>query len=225
MKPGAWSYSSITMFDNCPRRYQAEKVTKEIKFTDTDATIYGKDLHLAAENYIGKGEPVPPKFSFLQGILDRLNHLPGVKLCEYKMGIALRDGVFEPCDFFASDVYWRGIADLIILDGDVARCIDYKSGKSAKYADTKQLGLLAAAIFLHFPEVKVVKSGLLFVISGDFIKEEYTYERRFDIFAKLDPLLRQREIAYETDVWNPKPSGLCKRHCPVTSCPHNGANQ
>ena len=31
------------------------------------------------------------------------------------------------------------------------------------------------------------------------------------------------EKAYETGVWNPRPSGLCRRHCPVVECPHNGS--
>jgi hypothetical protein len=31
--------------------------------------------------------------------------------------------------------------------------IDYKTGKNAKYADMKQLDLMAGAIFVHYPEV------------------------------------------------------------------------
>jgi len=27
---------------------------------------------------------------------------------------------------------------------------------------------------------------------------------------------------YEVDMWNPRPSGLCRAHCVVTECPHNG---
>jgi hypothetical protein len=30
------------------------------------------------------------------------------------------------------------------------------------------------------------------------------------------------KIAYDNDVWNPKPSGLCRKHCSVLSCSHNG---
>jgi predicted signal transduction protein with EAL and GGDEF domain len=57
------------------------------------------------------------------------------------------------------------VADLLIINKDKGegRVIDYKTGKSAKYADTKQLALMAACVFAHFPEVKVVKTGLLFV--------------------------------------------------------------
>jgi ATP-dependent protease HslVU (ClpYQ) ATPase subunit len=29
--------------------------------------------------------------------------------------------------------------------------------------------------------------------------------------------------AFEANVWNPKQSGLCRKHCPVKECEHNGA--
>ena len=218
----AWSYSSISTYITCPKKYEAEKVTKEVKFTDSEATIYGKDLHLAAEEYIRDGKAIPAQFSFIQPMLDKLKAMPGDKHCEMKVGIARRNGRLEACDFFAPDVWFRGVADLVIVNGDTARIIDYKTGKSAKYADTKQLALMAAAVFLMFPEVKHIKAGLLFVVSKNFIKEDYTFERRFDIFATLDAPLRQLEASYETNVWNPKPNGLCKKWCDALSCPHNG---
>jgi hypothetical protein len=30
------------------------------------------------------------------------------------------------------------------------------------------------------------------------------------------------ESAYDKDVWNANPSGLCRAHCVVLECPHNG---
>ena len=218
----AWSYSSITLFKTCPRKYEAEKITKEVKFTDSEATIYGKELHLAAEEFIRDGKPIPQRFKFIEPALQKLKDLPGQKLCEQKFGIARRDGRLEPCDFFDKDVWFRGIADLIIINGEEARIIDYKTGKSAKYADTKQLALMAACVFLNYPEVKVVKAGLLFVVCNAFPKETYVFERRFAIFGELNELLTRRDAAYETGVFNPTPNGLCKKWCDVLSCPHNG---
>ena len=220
----AWSYSSISTYIQCPRKYQAEKVTKEVPYQDTEATLYGKAVHLAAEEFIRDGKPIPPQFAYMQPILDKLVAMPGEKHCEMKVGLAKRDGQLVSCDFFADDVWFRGIADLIIIQGDVARIIDYKTGKSAKYADTKQLALMAACVFLMYPEVKTIKAILLFVVSKEVVKDEYTYDRRFDIFAKLDTPLRQMEASYTTGVWNPKPNGLCSKWCKVVDCAHNGGN-
>ena len=31
-------------------------------------------------------------------------------------------------------------------------------------------------------------------------------------------------LGLSRELWNPRPNGLCKRHCPVTVCAHNGSN-
>ena len=45
MKPVTWSHSSLKDYEGCPRRYHEVKVLKNYPFTDTQATIYGKELH------------------------------------------------------------------------------------------------------------------------------------------------------------------------------------
>lgn len=218
----AWSFSSIKLFGTCPRKYEAERITKEVKFTETEATIYGTAFHLAAEEFIRDGTAIPPQYDYAIPALEKIRSIQGEKHCEIKFGIALRDGEMEPCDFYAEDVWFRGIADLLIINGEEARVIDYKTSKNAKYADTKQLALMAACVFLNYPEVKVVKGGLLFVVCNAFIKETYTFDDRFKVFIQLGNLLTRRETAYETGVFNPTPNGLCKKWCEVLSCPHNG---
>ena len=52
-----------------------------------------------------------------------------------------------------------GIADRIEKRNGITHIIDYKTGKSAQYADTKQLKLLAACVFTHFPEIAVIKAA------------------------------------------------------------------
>lgn len=220
--PGPWSYSSLRLFEQCPRRYQAEKVTKEVPFSQNEAALYGEQLHKAAEEYIRDGVPIDPRFDFIQPYLDKLNAIEGVKFCEMKLGVKRVEGRLAPCDFFDSDVWFRGVADLVILDGDRAWVVDYKSGKSAKYADTRQLALMAAALFLKYPEIKKIKTSLLFVVSKEFIKEDFEKEYGLSVFAELNGLLTARDAAYESDVWNPRPNNLCRKWCPVKSCAHCG---
>ena len=223
----AWSYSSITLYDQCPKKYYHLRVAKDIKEPESDAMNYGKDLHLAAEEHIRDGKPLPAKYAFIQEMLDKLKALPGEKLCENKLAVKLtKDGRLTPCDFFDKDVWYRGIADLIILDREnqEARIIDYKTGKSAKYADTKQLKLLAATVFTHYPEIAIIKAGLLFVVSKEFIKEEYSTHHRLAYFEHFKPLVNQLESSISNNVWNPKRNFTCRKWCPVTTCPHNGAD-
>ena len=224
MKAPPFSYSSLSMFITCAKNYEAHKVLKYIPFTDTTATLYGKDVHTAAEHYIGSGTVLPEKYNYIKSYLDTLNAIEGDKFCELELGIALKDGDYTLCDFNADNRYWRGIADLVIVDEAASKAyiVDYKTGKSAKYADTKQLALLAAAVFLKYPALKVIKGMLLFVVSKEIIKAEYTYDSRFEIFNTLKEVLTQREVAYKTGIFNTTPNGLCRQWCQATRCIHNG---
>ena len=165
-----WSYSSINLFKQCPHKYYRLRIVKDIVEPSAEHLNYGLEVHKAAEDYLGKGTPIPEKYIFIKEHLDKLNLIKGEKLCEYRMGLTSN---LEPCGFFDKDVWWRGVADLIIINSDRAYVIDYKTGKSAKYADTKQLELLSCALFKHFPEVKKVKGGLLFVVANDLVKENF----------------------------------------------------
>jgi hypothetical protein len=220
----SWSYSSISLFEQCPKKYFHLRVEKDFKEPTSEHMNYGLEVHKAAEDYIDKDIPIPEKYIYIKNMLDKLKNLKGEKLCEYKMGVKFKDGRYTACDFFDKDVYWRGIADLIILDKEnkEARVVDYKTGKSAKYADTKQLKLLAAAVFTHFPDIKIIKAGLLFVVSKDFIREEYDANFRTAYFTQFRPLVEQLEACHTNKVWNPKRNFTCGKWCPITSCAHNG---
>ncbi len=218
-----WSFSKLKAFEQCPKQFYHEKVLKEYPFVQTDAIIYGNEFHKACENYIGDEEPLPEKFMYVKSALDTLNDKRGVKLCEKKLGITAD---LEPCDFYDKRVWFRGIADLLIIDvvGDVAWVVDYKTGKSAKYADKGQLELMALSVFAHYPDISRVKAGLFFVVAKDLVKETYKNLDKATLWKKWMVNYARMETAFEADVWNPRPSGLCRRHCQVTECPHNGSN-
>ena len=220
-KNPAWSYSTIKMYDQCPKKYYHLKVVKDVVEPPTEATTYGTAFHEAAEFYVRDSTPLPPQFNFVKSALDNLKQLQGEKYCEFEMGLTAN---LEPCGFKDENVWWRGIADLLIINGDEARVIDYKTGKSAKYADTDQLELMALAVFKYFPQVKKVKAGLLFVISKNFIKDSYSAENQDKMWLKWFNEYNRMKFSYENNIWNPRPSGLCKKHCLVLECPHNGRN-
>ena len=216
----AWSYSRVNSFKQCPKKYYHLYVKKDVKDTGSVATRYGTLVHTAAEEYIKDGKDLPKKYDFMQRTLDAFNNIEGDKHCEIRLGVAKYDDAYEPTKFFAKDVWYRGIADLLILNEDKAYLIDYKTGKSANYADTKQLDLLAGAVFINFPEVKKIKSALSSVVCNKFIAKEHTADMYKSYINVFDELLERIEVAAKEDVWNAVEGGLCK-FCPVTSCEHN----
>ena len=214
-----WSYSSLSLFKPCPRKYYRLKVVKDVVEPEGDYLIYGKEVHKAAEEYIRDGKEIPPQFAFIKGYLDILNKIDGTKLCEYQMGLTKS---VEPCGFFDKNVWWRGVADLLVISGDTAFLVDYKTGKSAKYADTKQLEILSLAVFKHFPEVKHIKAGLLFVVSREFIQCEFFPDSQKALWVNWFEDLQRLEKSYESSVWNPQPNFTCRNHCPVEDCEYHG---
>jgi hypothetical protein len=218
MKTVTWSHSSLKDYEGCPRRYHEVKVLKNYPFKDTDATLYGKELHTAAELYIKEDTPLPPQFAFLQGTLDALKAKPGRKLCEHQMGVT-KD--LKPCGFMDKEVWVRGIADLLIIDDEnlTAKVVDYKSGNN-KYPDREQLKLMALMVFAHFPHIRRVSGALLFVVKEDIAKASFMVGEAEEYWWDYRERVARIEQAHETGVWNPKPTPLCG-WCPVTTCEHN----
>lgn len=195
---------------------------KDVTEPPTPHLDYGKEVHKAAEDYVCGGKPIPEKYIFIKPHLDQLIEIPGQKLCEYQMGLT-KD--FEPCGFFDKKVWFRGIVDLLIINDDTARIIDYKTGKNSQYADTKQLELLSLLVFKHFPQIKRIKAGLVFVVARDFVKANYETDVQQLAWQKWLLEISRLEQAYENEIWNAKPNFTCRKFCPVTDCEHNGKGE
>ena len=215
-----WSYSSIKTFDQCPKKYFHLKVAKDVKDEPGEAADYGTAVHEAAEHYVKNGTPIPAKFGYMKPIVESLAAIEGEKHTELKLGVAKTDTGFEPCGFFGKNVWWRGIVDLVIINGEKAHMVDYKTGKNAKYADPKQLDVMAGALFVHYPELKTIKSALAYVVSNEFIPKVHDAKQRDKYLATFDNELDRLEHAELSGVWNAKTSPLCG-WCPVTSCEHH----
>jgi hypothetical protein len=214
-----WSFSSLKTFQQCPRKYYRVKIAKDVKESDTKATLYGKSVHTAAEEFIRDGKPIPPEYEYIAPMLETLKNIEGEKLCEVKLGLTKE---LQACEFDASDVWWRGIADLVIINHDkqIAYSLDYKTSKSARYADTKQLDLVAVGLFARFPNIVRVKSALAFVVSKEFVKAEHHAEMIPKYIEKPAQDVARIEAAIKSGVWNPVSGPLCG-FCAVKDCEYN----
>lgn len=219
MKPVVWSYSSLDLFKQCPHKYYRLRIKKDVKEPYQEHLQYGLKVHKAAEDYIEKGTPIPPEYADMLEPIKKFKEMDGEKLCEYRMGLT-RD--LKPCKFSDKEVWWRGIADLIVLKDDKAFVVDYKTSKSSKYADMKQLEILSLAMFKHFPHIQKVKAGLLFVVANDFVKTEFSPTDSKVLWTKWFEDTGRLEKAVELDVWNPRPNFTCSQWCAVKDCVHNG---
>ena len=207
-----WSYSSFKQYLNCPRQYHEVKVLKRFVTKTTPQMTYGNEVHRALEDYTKSQIPLAKNYERFKPLIDALLEIEGEKHAELKMALD-KDG--NACEY--NKGYWvRGIVDFMVIDGDLAHIVDYKTG-SNKYPDTKQLKLMALMAFAKFPQIMRIKSGLLFVMYDSFMDEEYTRDQIPDLWGAFKPDIQRLDASYDTNVWNPNPTGLCS-WCPVTTC-------
>jgi len=217
----------LSDFKNCPKAYYAKRVEKSVIDPPNDAGLAGDYTHKAFEAYLKDGTPLPAQYPLTirdwpvglkppaayQSYLDNIAALPGELLVENRYAIT-KD--LEPCEFLAPDVWCRAILDIIILDGEVARVLDHKTGKRKN--DTRQLKLSALMVFLHHPEVMVVKTAYMWLKDGVRDSKTYVRAKEAELWAEFLPDLRQYKQAYKTVTFGPRPSGLCNGWCPVKTC-------
>tara|TARA_R110001606_G_scaffold368972_1_gene524888 strand:+ start:114 stop:776 length:663 start_codon:yes stop_codon:yes gene_type:complete len=214
-----WSYSSLSLFSQCARKFHRLRILKDIVEPESRHLTYGKEVHQVAEEYGRDNKEIPEEHKFIQPHIDTLLGIAGDKFFEHKMALTAD---LEPCDFWDKEAWWRGIADFISVDNKNAFLVDYKTGKSARYADNKQLEILSLAIFNHFPEVECVKGGLLFLVSEEFKQATFYREEEEKYWATWDTELARLNMSFEADTWNPTSNFTCRKFCPVLDCEYNG---
>lgn len=211
-----WSYSGLKDYINCPKQYQQVKVLKNFTKAATKQMLYGTEVHKALEDYVAEGKPLAKNYEQFAEQLDPLVDMEGTKYPEHKMALTFDK---TACDFYAKDYWVRGIADLLVVNGDKAFIVDYKTG-SNKYPDLKQLQLMALMTFAHFPEVQTIHAGLLFVMHKHFINDTYTRDRIDDYWKEFWWNLERLHNSHVTDTWQPNPTPLCG-WCPVKTCEYH----
>jgi hypothetical protein len=218
-KPFAWSYSKLKNFESCPKRHWHIDIAKDVKEEDSEQLLWGNMLHKAAAKRLTVGTPLPAGMDTVEWWCSRLLASPGTILAEQKLAIT-KD--FGPCEWFAKEAWYRGIADVLKINGDVALAIDWKTGKILE--DAVQLALMAACIVAHHPTVMKIRTEFVWVKEGPNVSSRDDFDRNHMavVWRNLWPRIEQLEHAHNTTSYPAKPGRLCRKWCPVTVCPHHG---
>lgn len=206
----AWSYSALTAFETCPRRFQLTRVTKQVREPQTEATIWGNKVHKALEDFAKSGKPLTPDLEKYAKYVKKIQSYEGKRVVEERVAL---DRNFRPTTWMAKDVWVRGIIDIGVVGSEKAYLLDWKTGK--RRPDSNQLKLFAALAFAMYPWIDKVVTGFIWLKTSEFDKEVFTRDQLPEIWNEFLPRLSRVAIAYDQDKWTPKPSGLCKNWCPV----------
>ena len=214
----AWSYSALNQFETCPKQYYEEKIAKSVPFRESEAMADGKADHKALELRVVRNKPLPLGRRHLERFAKLVEKLPG-STTHGELKAALNAN-YEPCDWFADDVWVRVIIDVIKTGDDSAFILDWKTGK--RKPDLDQLALMAAVVFSQLPEMQRITAALVWTKSAKLDKKVYKREELPALWNRFLPRVERFQHAFKTTTYPAKPSGLCRRHCPVESCPHHG---
>lgn len=218
MKPLPWSHSALEQFKNCPRSYHAHRVIKSIPYVEGPEAKYGNEVHKAFENRLRYGTPLPGDLHSHELYLSRLLQLPGHGEAEQEIALNRKA---QPCGYWDPDVWYRGKVDYLKINGDMARVYDWKTGKP--HQKLLQLYEYILWTFLKHPEVTRCYAEFYWTKTpANPTGITMGRERIGEIWQMLMPDLKQMLEAFQSDIWQPRQSGLCKRHCDVTSCEFNG---
>ena len=217
-KPFTWSYSQLKNFETCERRNQQIDRLKAFK-EDSDQLRWGNAVHDAMAKAIGKGHPLPNTMKGYQPYVDLINRRKDRFNVDVERKLAFtRD--FQPCDYFHSKVWFRGVVDVSLLSKQLGAMFDWKTGKVVD--DNVQLGLFATMLFCHYPELQRLETAFVWLPADATTKETWTQADMPRLWADLMPRVERMEAAYKTNKYEPNPSGLCKRYCPVDTCEYHG---
>lgn len=213
MNAPPWSYSALTSFETCPKRYYHIKVAKDVKDAPGEAAMWGSTVHKHLEDRLRDGTSLPVSIKQYEGLVAPIANSKGTILIEQQMAVT-KD--LTPTEWGSSAAWCRGIVDagVIHLSQSRALLLDWKTGK--RKVDNDQLMLFAGLAFSHYPSLQVVNTGFVWIKENKIDKQEFTREEIPKIWMTFVPRVARLERAYETTIFPPKPSGLCARYCPVS---------
>lgn len=215
------SFSRLSTFEQCPAQFDYLYVSKRVANQSNEHSDYGDRVHKVLEAK-GKGtldeavlsEEEKNTLEKWGPIVDRITSQSGDKYFEHQMAVNRN---LEPVGWFDHDVWIRSIADVLVVDGATAYCLDYKTGKVKE--NPTQLQLFAAMVFWHFPQVEAVKTSFIWLKFDEVTNAKY--ERRFlgALWSALEPRFTKVQDVIELGVFEAKPSGLCPWCAAKEICP------
>lgn len=212
------SFSSISMFENCPMRFYRQRVLRDVVDVGGPAANEGLAVHRALEERLKNKKPLEDLEMRVQyeSICTAIEGLAETLHTESAIAIT-KD--LKPVPFDSREAFLRGILDLVIRTSNGKYIIlDWKTGKYRP--GSWQLKLSALLYMCNNDAVKEVSTGYVWLKSNKIERSKFTRDELpaliKDVFTKAYDVQR----AVDSKKFPYRPGPLC-RFCPAKdSCPH-----
>ena len=192
-------------------RYFRQRIVKDVVDEGGEASKYGERVHAFLETRLKENTLLPQEVAHYESLCSSVERIAqGGELCIEKE-LVLTDNL-TPTTWWEPDAWLRSKLDILVISGDMANVMDWKTGK--RNADQFQMQLFAAQVFKHYPEVTRVKTSLVWLKDMAMDTEVYYRSGVNTIWAEVMKRIQRINDSLEHDNWPAKPSGLC-RYCPA----------
>jgi len=199
------------LYENCPYRYFRQRVTKDVVDEGGEASKYGERVHEYLEHRLKSNKLLPQDVAHYEPLCASVERIAtgGELLIEHEL--VLNENL-TPTGWWDADAWLRSKLDILVINGELANVMDWKTGK--RNADQFQMQLFAAQVFKHFPDVQVVKTSLVWLKTMEMDTETYRREQMNELWTDVMKRIQRIYTSLEHDNWPMRPSGLC-RFCPA----------
>lgn len=206
----AHSYSAIKLYENCPYRYYRQRILKDVVEESGEATIHGERIHEFLERRL-KGSALPQEAERYEPLCQSVEKMAkgGELFIEHELVLTEN---LTPTGWWDADAWLRSKLDVLVITGDTAVVMDWKTGK--RRVDSFQMDLFAAQVFKHFPQVQKVKTSLVWLKTMEMDTEMYARGNINEVWAEIMGKINRIYMSVEHNNWPARPSGLC-RYCPA----------
>ena len=222
-----FSPSNMSTFIQCPRKFQAQSITKEIEWKATKQKSRGTYVHNCIEKAIHEGLdavsswPEGLDVPFVQRSVDAVLTLKNGGADVFTEKELVVNTKWEPTGWWDDDAYLRAKADALIVseESGSAALLDFKTGK---VYDRDCFQLRVEALLTHFVyHVPVVHYSYWYVDSGERVSGVCDFSQNYGQIQDILDLMQTMRDCINANSFYAKKNRFCK-WCQLYKTPECG---
>jgi hypothetical protein len=205
------TYTILQGYKNCPHAMMQRYIKKDQPYVESPAMAWGNKVHSAFEFRISAKKPLPADMTQWEGFAVPFD---GRRvLVEQKLGVTSEG---KPIDFWDKEECWfRGKADAVIIDEELAFIADFKTG-SSDYEDPFELATNAVLLKVAYPNLSAVFGSYIW-LKENRVGQKYDLSDFRETWREMCRLMGEIEADRASGKWAKIKSGLCG-YCSVKDC-------
>lgn len=217
MKPFAWSYSRLSSYELCPRKFWYDQNNKQ---PPGEENSYGLDVHKSFELYLKGKQSLPLDLQHHGKAIDKVKQT-ATPLSEQRLCV---NKDFEPVGFFDNDAWLRVVVDFAGVNPKKKSVIivDWKTGKRRPVWE--QLYIQAAVLNCYDLGFKpnAYLLGFYWTKDREFDWEHFAPDAIPGVWNELMPRVEQFNDAWNNKEFPERQNFLCAKYCADKKCKFNG---